>query len=271
MELDLYQVDAFAARPFEGNPAAVCPIPVGADWPADDVLQGIALENNLSETAYFQREGDAYRLRWFTPGTEVDLCGHATLATAWTLFHLLGHEGDAIGFDTRSGRLTVRRDGDMLAMDFPATPVEPMIAVPNDLKAALGGDPSTALNGAGGNGYVMAVYRTAAEVAALKPDMSALAALSHGAVIATAPSDGAYDGYDFVSRMFAPAKGVPEDPVTGSAHCVLAPYWAGRLGKKALKARQISARGGDVGCQVDGDRVHLTGQAVLYMTGKLSI
>lgn len=267
MDLDLYQIDAFARRPFEGNPAAVCPLPEGAGWPSDDVLQAIALENNLSETAYFQKTGDAYRLRWFTPGAEVPLCGHATLATAWALFNLLGHDGADIGFDTASGRLTVRRDGDDLMMDFPATPAAPLACPPVGLAAALGAAPEAALLTAGG--YMMAVFKTGADVAALAPDFGAVARLDCDAVIATAP--GVEAGYDFVSRMFAPAKLVNEDPVTGSAHCALTPYWAGRLGKRALRARQISPRGGDVGCRLDGERVHLTGTAVLYMTGRITI
>lgn len=272
MELDLYQVDAFAARPFEGNPAAVCPIPAGAPWPDDKVLQAVALENNLSETAFFQPEGDGFRLRWFTPEVEVPLCGHATLATAWTLFNRLGYGGDAIGFETLSGRLTVRRDGDALVMDFPANPPEPLPSTPPALAAALGGRIEATLRASGGAGYLMAVYAKAADVAALDPDFAALARLDAGAVIVTAPGDANGDGgYDFVSRMFAPAKGIDEDPVTGSAHCVLAPYWAGRLGKRALQARQISRRGGDVACSVTGDRVHLSGAAALYMTGRISI
>ncbi len=267
MQLDIYQVDAFARRPFEGNPAAVCPLPSGADWPDDATLQAIARENNLSETAFFQAEGDGFRLRWFTPAVEVPLCGHATLASAWTLFNRLGYGGEAIGFDTLSGRLTVRRDGDALVMDFPANPPTPLGAVPGDLAAALGGKVEAAFRARGGAGFLMAVYARAEDVGALTPDFAALTRLDAGAVIATAPNG----RYDFVSRMFAPAKGVDEDPVTGSAHCVLAPYWAGRLGKRTLSGRQISARGGDVGCRVDGDRVHLSGTAALFLTGTIFI
>ncbi|MGZ0186590.1 MAG: PhzF family phenazine biosynthesis protein [Alphaproteobacteria bacterium] len=267
MQLDLYQVDAFAAQPFEGNPAAVCPLPDDMDWPATSVLQAIALENNLSETAFLRAEGDAYRLRWFTPKMEVDLCGHATLASAWTLFNKLGFAEDEVRFDTRSGRLTVRRDGDALVMDFPASRPEPMGCLPTEIVAAVGGKPEAAFRTPGGIGFVMLVYGRGDDVAALTPDFTALAKVHPGGVAATAPGD----GYDFVSRLFAPAKGIDEDPVTGSSHCVLAPYWAGRLGKRSLQARQISARGGDVGCRVDGDRVYLSGSAALYLTSQITI
>lgn len=268
MELDIYQVDAFASRPFEGNPAAVCPLPAGAEWPDDATLQAVAMENNLSETAFFAPEGDGYRLRWFTPAVEVALCGHATLASAWVLFNRLGYQGETIGFETRSGRLTVSRADAGMTMDFPANPPAPLAAIPADLADSLGGSPTAALSTAAGNGFYMAVYDTAADVAALTPDFGKLATLDLGAIIATAPGDGELD---FVSRMFAPAKGVDEDPVTGSAHCVLTPYWAGRLGKKALAARQNSARGGDVACRLEGDRVFLSGEACLFMTGRIAI
>lgn len=267
MELDIYQVDAFADRPFEGNPAAVCPLPVGAAWPEDAALQAIAAENNLSETAFFQREGDAFRLRWFTPATEVALCGHATLATAWVMFNCLGVDQDQIDFDTASGRLVVTRAGDRLVMDFPANPPAPLDSMP-PVVAALGGKPEAALRATQGNGFLLLVYRSADEVRALKPDFGGVAAHESGGVIVTAPG---VDGYDCMSRLFAPAKGIDEDPVTGSAHCVLAPYWSGRLGKRAIKARQVSARGGDVDCTLDGDRVRLEGNAVLYMTGRIQV
>ncbi|MEQ9124966.1 MAG: PhzF family phenazine biosynthesis protein, partial [Alphaproteobacteria bacterium] len=179
--------------------------------------------------------------------------------------------GETIGFETLSGRLTVRRDGDALVMDFPANPPEALPATPAALAKALGGKVEATLKASGGAGYLMAVYAKAADVAALAPDFAALARLDAGAVIVTAPGDANGGGYDFVSRMFAPAKGIDEDPVTGSAHCALAPYWAGRLGKRALQARQISRRGGDVACRVEGDRVHLSGTAALYMTGRIAI
>ncbi len=269
MKLDLYQVDAFASRPFEGNPAAVCPLPADIPWPEDATLLAIAAENNLAETAFFQPEGEGYRLRWFTPAVEVDLCGHATLATAWTLFNQLGYAKDAIHFETRSGRLTVRQDGGNLTMDFPANLSDPMARTPQGLADALGVNPNATFETKRGHGFYMAVLDCAEAVQRLTPDFSKFAALGSGAVIATAP--GGSMGYDFVSRMFAPAVGINEDPVTGAAHCVLAPYWSGRLGKRSLKARQISARGGDVGCIVDGDRVILSGAAALYMQGQINI
>lgn len=274
MELALYQVDAFASRPFEGNPAAVCPLPADMAWPDDATLLAIAGENNLAETAFFQPEGEGYRLRWFTPAVEVDLCGHATLATAWTLFNKLDYAGAVINFETRSGRLTVRRDEDMITMDFPANPADPLARTPQGLKEALGADPNATFETKRGHGFYMAVMDCAEAIERLTPDFSKFAVLGSGAVIATAPGNtkgGASMGYDFVSRMFAPGVGIDEDPVTGAAHCVLAPYWSGRLGKRSLKARQISARGGDVGCIVDGDRVILSGTAALYMQGQISI
>ena len=267
MELDIYQVDAFADRPFEGNPAAVCPLPAGVPWPEDDALLAIAAENNLSETAFFQQDGDAYRLRWFTPATEVALCGHATLATAWVMFNRLGVDQERIDFDTASGRLSVMRAGDRLAMDFPANPPTPLDSIPS-VVTALGGKPEAALQAPKGNGFLLLVYRSADEVRALKPDFAAMVAHEPGGVIVTAPGE---NGYDCMSRLFAPGKGINEDPVTGSAHCVLAPYWAGRLGKRSLKARQVSARGGDIDCVLEGDRVRLEGGAVLYMTGRIQI
>lgn len=267
MELDIYQVDAFASHAFEGNPAAVCPLPDDAPWPKDEALLAIAAENNLSETAFFQREADAWRLRWFTPATEVALCGHATLATAWVMFNRLGVDTAQIDFDTASGRLVVSKTGDRLRMDFPANPATAIACMPA-AAAAVGGKPEAALRADAGNGFLLLVYKSADEVRALTPDFGALAAAEQGGVIVTAPGD---NGYDFVSRLFAPAKGINEDPVTGSAHCVLAPYWAGRIGKRSLKARQVSARGGDVDCELDGDRVRLEGGAVLYMTGRIQV
>ena len=269
MQLDIYQVDAFADRPLAGNPAAVCPLPDAMDWPETEVMQAIARENNLSETAFFKAEGEGYRLRWFTPGVEVPLCGHATLASAWVLFNRLKHKADTIQFETLSGRLTVSRDGAGMVMDFPANPAAPLAKPPSDLAAALGGKVEAAFRTTVGNGFLMAVYACREHVETLTPDFASLAKLDQGAIIATAP--GGSTGYDFVSRMFAPAKGVNEDPVTGSAHCVLTPYWAGRLGKRVLKARQVSARGGDIGCRLDGDRVHLSGVAALYLEGRITI
>jgi predicted PhzF superfamily epimerase YddE/YHI9 len=261
MRIPLYQVDAFAERPFAGNPAAVCPLD---DWLADEVMQAIAAENNLPETAFFVPEGERWALRWFTPTTEVDLCGHATLASAYVLFNFLAPERERVAFRTeKAGELVVSRDGALLALDFPAWPPEPC-AHPPGLAAALGRRPSAVL---AARDYV-AVYDDAAEVASLAPDFAALACLDRFAVIATAPGTGEID---FVSRFFAPAQGVDEDPVTGSAHCALIPYWAARLGKSRLEARQISRRGGRLSCKLSGDRVTIAGRAALFLTGTIEI
>ncbi len=260
MQLPLYQIDAFASEVFRGNPAAVCPL---ESWLEDDVMQSIALENQLSETAFFVREGDAFRLRWFTPTAEVDLCGHATLASAFVLFEELGYEEKELRFDTSSGRLNVTRDERRLLLDFPARPATRVDAAP-ELVAALG-EPTPVEVHAGP--YWLVVYEDEAAVRALAPDFGALA--SFEPVIATAA--GATNGVDFVSRFFAPNCGVDEDPVTGSAHCTSTPYWAERLGKPGLVAHQISKRGGELHCELRGDRVALAGDAVLYLRGTITI
>ena len=260
LTIPLYEVVAFAERPFAGNPAAVCPMPAFAD---DAVLQGIAAENNLSETAFLVKDGEDYRLRWFTPAVEVPLCRHATLASGWVVLNELEPERREVRFHTLSGVLTVRRDGDRLTMDLPAAPPAPAEPPPG-LVEALGVVPEAVLKST----CWMAVYASPEQVAALSPDMARLAAIADGWVAATAPGG---DGTDFVSRFFAPSAGIPEDPATGSAHCVLAPYWAGRLGRNPLRARQISARGGDFGCEVSGDRVVLTGACAFYMAGTIRL
>lgn len=258
MRLPLYQVDAFADRLFVGNPAAVCPL---ARWLDEDLLQAIAAENNLSETAFLVPDGERFALRWFTPLVEVDLCGHATLAAAYVVFRFLRPKMDEVAFDTRSGELRVRRAGDWLHMDFPAWPPAPCPA-PEALLRGMSA-PSSVLRAPQ---YYLARYESEAEVRALSPDMEALKALDLIAVIATAPGTGEAD---FVSRVFAPRAGVPEDPVTGSAHSVLAPYWAARLGKPRLLARQLSRRGGKLLCTLHGERVEIAGQAVLYLSGEI--
>lgn len=255
--LPLYQVDAFTQRVFAGNPAAVCPLPY---WLPDAVLQAVAAENNLSETAFLVAEGSGWRLRWFTPLTEVDLCGHATLAAAHVLFSHLGPGGPEVVFETRSGRLTVRREADRLVMDFPARPPTPCPA-PEVLITGLGCRPLEVL---AADDYI-AVLADEAAVRAIAPDLGQLATLDRRGVCVTAPGMET----DFVSRFFAPRLGIPEDPVTGSAHCELAPYWAGRLGRPALSARQVSRRGGEITCRLEGDRVFLTGQAVTFMVGEM--
>ena len=261
MRVPLYQIDAFAEEPFTGNPAAVCPLEA---WLPESVMQAIAAENNLSETAFFVPEGEGYRLRWFTPTTEVDLCGHATLASAFVVFGWLKPERSEIIFETQqAGPLTVTRDGDLLALDFPARPPAPCPKPPG-LDEALGRPPIAVL---AARDY-LAVYETADQIAALTPDFAAIAALDRFAVIVTAPGTG---GIDFVSRFFAPARGVDEDPVTGSAHCTLIPYWAERLGKTRLEARQLSRRGGALSCAMQGDRVTIAGRALLYLEGSITI
>jgi PhzF family phenazine biosynthesis protein len=263
MQLPIYQVDAFTDTLYSGNPAAVCPLET---WLPDATMQSIAAENNLAETAFFVREGDGYALRWFTPSVEVDLCGHATLASGHVVFRFLEPKRETIGFRTmKAGTLHVtRRGSEMLEMDFPARPAAP-VAAPASLLAALGGKPREVLKA---RDY-MVVYDSAAEVSALTPDFAALAKVEDcWAVIATAPGN---NGVDFVSRFFAPAKGIPEDPVTGSSHCTLTPYWADRLGKSELEARQLSQRGGSLRCTLQGDRVRIAGRAVLYLEGRISV
>lgn len=259
--LDLYQVDAFTDRVFGGNPAAVCPLD---DWLPDATLQAIAAENNLSETAFFVREDAGFGLRWFTPTVEVDLCGHATLASAWVIVHSLGDASPLLRFSTRSGVLTVARDGEALVMDFPARPPAPCEPPPG-LLAALGlaGLPLQVLEA---DDYIV-VVEDAAVVASLSPDIRALAGLPKRGVAVTAPGG----DVDFVSRWFGPNVGVDEDPVTGSAHTALAPYWSARLGKARLRARQGGRRQGALECERTGDRVRLRGQAVVYMQGRIRV
>jgi len=261
MRLPIYQVDAFADRVFRGNPAAVCPLET---WLPDATLQGIAAENNLSETAFFVRQGNDYALRWFTPSVEVDLCGHATLASGYVVMRFLEPQRESVSFHTaKAGTLVVSRRADVLVMDFPARPAVP-VAAPPRLFAALGGTPSEVLRARDH----LVVYGSAAEIAALTPDLAALAKVDCWAVIVTAQGG---NGVDFVSRFFAPAQGVAEDPVTGSAHCTLVPYWAKRLGKTEFEARQLSRRGGALSCALDGDRVSIAGRAVLYLKGRIEV
>jgi predicted PhzF superfamily epimerase YddE/YHI9 len=259
MRLNLYQVDAFTSRVFGGNPAAVVPLDA---WLPDATLQAIALENNLSETAFFVKEGEGYRLRWFTPAQEVDLCGHATLASAYVLFHHLARGLQRVEFASRSGPLKVAREGEWLVMDFPSRPPR-AFTPPLELAQVLGASPREVLV----SRDWVAVFDSEAQVRELKPDLMRLAQLDTFAVTVTAPGQ----EVDFVSRFFAPRVGVPEDPVTGSAHCSLVPYWAKRLGKTRLSARQVSARGGELRCEEREDRVHIAGQAVLYLEGVITL
>jgi len=260
MAIPVFQVDAFTDHIFGGNPAAICPL---AEWLPNETLQAIAAEHNLSETAYLHRTAaGVYDLRWFTPAVEVDLCGHATLAAALVVFEQLEPRLGEVAFDTRSGRLVVRRLGERLSMDFPARKPTPCDA-PADFAAALGATPDAVLK----SRDFLAVFRTEEEVRALAPDMAALKRLPCLGIIVTAPGE----TVDFVSRFFAPQAGIDEDPVTGSAHSTLVPYWAERLGKRQLHALQVSRRVGELWCEERGDRVEIAGQAVLYSRGTILI
>jgi len=259
MKLPIYQIDAFAERLFAGNPAAVVLL---EQWLPDATLLAIAAENNLSETAFVIPGGGISQLRWFTPKVEIDLCGHATLASADVLLREVFPGRDVVRFSTRSGELAVKREGDLLRLDFPARPGRP-VPVDPVVCEALGATPQAAYQARD----LMLVFGNEAEVAALTPDFRQLAALLPEMVIVTAPGDSA----DFVSRFFAPGSGIDEDPVTGSAHCTLIPYWAERLGKNKLHARQISARGGELWCELCGERVGIAGQAVEYLRGEIFI
>ncbi len=261
MTIRLLQIDTFTDRVLGGNPAAVCPLEA---WLDEATMQAISAENNLSETAFMVPEGEGYRLRWFTPNVEVDLCGHATLAAAFVVFEELRPGAESVAFETLSGRLTVARDGEALVMDFPAQPARPAQA-PAVLAKALGATPAEVLAGADW----IAVFENAAQVAALNPDHAGLTALDRRGVVATAPGD--EGDADYVLRFFAPKNAVPEDPVTGNVQTALVPYWTGRLGKQRLAARQLSARGGRMVCEDWGERVTIAGRAVLYMDATISV
>ncbi len=266
MTTPYFHVDAFTQSPFAGNPAGVCPL--GSFLPAE-LMQQIAAENNLAETAFIVPRAGApgeYDIRWFTPAVEIDLCGHATLASAHVLFAHLCFAGAKVVFHSQSGPLHVSREADgRLTLDFPARAPQEMTAHPTGLIDGLRATPLHVLAARD----LLVVFNTEAEVLALRPDFGRIAALEYVGVIATAPGR---DGIDFVSRFFAPRVGVPEDPVTGSAHSTLIPYWAARLGKNELRARQISARGGDLWCRLrEGGRVDISGYAVTYATGEIRV
>jgi PhzF family phenazine biosynthesis protein len=256
----IYQVDAFTDQLFGGNPAAVCPLDV---WLPEAQMQAIAAENNLAETAFFIPRGREFDLRWFTPTVEVDLCGHATLATAHVILNELGHPDNFVHFHSRSGLLKVHRRNHLLELDFPATPPTPA-PTPDGLVLALGQPPREVLRT---KFDYCCVYDTAEEVLALAPDFGLLKKLGGRGIIATAPGADC----DFVSRFFAPAAGIDEDPVTGSAHCALVPYWAEVLGHHKLHARQVSQRGGELWCDLAGDRVKMAGASVLYLRGEILV
>lgn len=277
--IPIYQVDAFADAVFGGNPAAVCPLD---EWLPDETLQAIAAENNLSETAFLIPGRDPVPLRWFTPRLEVKLCGHATLGSAFVLFEYLEPGREAVNFETMSGRLRVKREGDRLSMDFPA--IGSARVAPADIPAALieglGAEPDEVRFTDDDWNYI-AVFTDDDAVAGLQPDFRLIEQVHPHGVAATGPGEGLAgesgveandaNGVDFVSRYFVPGYGIPEDPVTGSIHCALAPYWAGRLGRDRLSARQVSERGGRLDLVVAGERVHIEGAAVTYMTGEIVV
>ena len=261
VEIPIFQVDAFTSTLFAGNPAAVMPL---QRWLADEQLQAIAMENNLSETAFLVPDGQAYALRWFTPTVEIDLCGHATLASAHVLFEHLQHPANEILFNTRSGPLRVSRSESGLTMDFPARPVAE-VAVSDVVCAALGATAQQAFGAAAGGNPLLYLYQKESQVLALAPDFAALVINSPYPVVVTAPGQDC----DFVSRFFAPHVGIDEDPVTGSAHCCLVPLWAERLERTRLRARQLSARGGQLACELREGRVFMRGTAVTFMRGSV--
>ena len=262
MNLQIFQVDAFTREVFAGNPAAVCPL---TEWLANETMQKIALENNLAETAFFVKNGDAYEIRWFTPKIEVDLCGHATLASAFVIFDCLNLEEKQVNFySARSGNLSVEKQGDLLVLDFPRYPVNEIEMLPELTEAV--GRASQKMWETQGN-MAMLLFESEEDIKSIEPDMSALAKIPFDEVIVTAKGTDA----DFVSRMFAPRIGIPEDPVTGAIHCSLIPFWAERLGKQKLYARQLSARGGELFCELAGERVKIGGNAALYLKGEIYI
>lgn len=260
MKQKIYQVDAFTDKLFQGNPAAVCPL---EKWLSDEIMQKIAMENNLSETAFYVKEGNQYRIRWFTPTVEVDLCGHATLASAFVLFNYESHPGNSLSFiSNKSGVLNVRKDGDLLTLDFPADKIE-KAEVSDEIKAGFNIHPKLVFRGK--TDYLF-VYEKESDIVNLLPDYDKISVMDCRGVIVTARGK----DVDFVSRFFGPQSGVNEDPVTGSAHTTLTPYWAEQLGKRDLTALQLSARKGSLQCRLQGERVEISGQCRLYMTGYLS-
>ena len=258
MEISLYQIDAFASKLFEGNPAAVCPLD---DWLPDKTMQYIAEENNLSETAFFVPKKNGYHIRWFTPKGEVDLCGHATLATAYVLFNILGYKRDKIEFDSKSGLLIVTREKDRFVMDFPAQP--PVLCdIPKEIGKAFDIAPIECLKS---EDYIV-VFKRETDIESAKPDLGKLTKLDLRGIIITAKSS----QYDFISRFFAPKYGILEDPVTGSAYTQLTPYWGKKFNKTRLTAKQLSKRGGELVCELDGDRVKIFGKAIKFFEASVS-
>lgn len=259
MQLTLYQIDAFAEKVFEGNPAAVCPL---EHWLPDELMQAIALENNLSETAFFVKTDSGYHIRWFTPSCEIALCGHATLASAYVIVNYLNDQSPVIVFECQSGALKVTQKDDRFEMDFPAQPPKPC-EIPKQILKAFTQTPSACWQS---EDYIV-VFDSEQDVLNAQPDLNQLSQLDLRGVIITAPSK----QYDFVNRVFAPKYGISEDPVTGSAFTQLIPYWADQLGKSSLSAKQVSQRGGEVYGQLLGDRVMISGKATLYMVATIKV
>jgi PhzF family phenazine biosynthesis protein len=259
MNIPIYQVDAFTLQLFSGNPAAVCPLNL---WPEAKLMQAIAKENNLSATAFYVKEGNGFALRWFTPEIEIDLCGHATLATAHVLYEHMGYAEKTIHFYTRSGELTVEKENGMVCLNFPSVPLVQTLSA--DAASALGKIPQEVYVS---ERILMAVYQTEEDILALQPNMEALRSLPFKVIYATSPGKTS----DFVSRVFGPAMGINEDPVTGSAHCTFTPYWSARLGKNKLRALQLSERRGVLVCENLGSRVKISGNAITFMKGEITI
>jgi PhzF family phenazine biosynthesis protein len=262
MNLTIYQVDAFTRKVFAGNPAAVCPL---QEWLPDDVMQKIALENNLAETAFFVKKNGVYEIRWFTPAVEINLCGHATLGSAFVIFNYLDTGAEQIKFYSHlSGDLSVEKQGDRFVLDFPRYGLTETVIL-QEIVEAVGAMPKQVWETQGN--MAMLLFDSEDAIKNIAPDMSALGKLQYDEIIVTARGEHA----DFVSRMFAPRIGIPEDPVTGAIHCSLIPYWARQLGKEKLYARQLSARGGELFCELNGERVKIGGNAALYLKGEIYI
>jgi len=259
MELTLYQIDAFANKPFEGNPAAICPLD---EWLSDELMQSIATENNLSETAYFVKNNNGYHIRWFTPAHEVNLCGHATLASAYVIFNILESKEQEITFESKSGLLTVKKNNNWLQMDFPSQPPV-RCEIPQQILEAFDETPVECLK----SEDFIVVFENEETILNSKPKLSLLSELDLRGVAITSKSK----KYDFVTRFFAPKYGINEDPVTGSAFTQLIPYWSNKLNKNSLNAKQVSNRGGEVECIHSGERVTISGKAVKYMVGTIEI
>jgi len=255
----IYQVDAFTDHVFGGNPAAVCPL---ESWISDEKMQQIAMENNLSETAFFVNEEDIFHIRWFTPEMEIDLCGHATLASAHVIFYHLNYEKEVIKFQYAKGTLSVKKNQELLSMDFPAVTSE-TTEITDLIIKSLGKKPLEVLKARD----LLVVFESEKDILNLKPDFNEMVKIDHLGVIVTAHGN----KVDLVSRFFAPSAGINEDPVTGSAHCMLIPFWEKRLGKNALEALQLSKRVGKLSCEYNGERVDISGKAITYMTGEINI